>query len=69
MKKSEVERLFRVLKEGLVCVLKSVEPCVSFGVSGNRDTGKLEVVIREYKCLYWGIHLTDVVHHNLISNK
>ncbi len=37
------------VKEGLICVLKSVEPCVSFDVRGNRDTGKLEVVIRERK--------------------
>ena len=40
------------VKGGLICVLKSVEPCVSFDVRGNRDTGKLEVVIRERRCLF-----------------
>lgn len=40
------------VKEGLICVLKSVEPCVSFDIRGNRDSGKLEVVIRERKCQF-----------------
>lgn len=40
------------IKEGLICVLKSVEPCVSFDVRGNKENGKLEVVIRERRCLF-----------------
>ena len=47
----EIQEEDRV-KGGLICVLKSVEPCVSFAVRGNRDTGKLEVVIRERRCLF-----------------
>ena len=33
-------------------MLKGVEPCVSFDTRGNRETGKLEVVIRERRCLF-----------------
>lgn len=40
------------VREGLICVLKGVEPCISFDTRGNRETGKLEVVIRERKCLF-----------------
>ncbi|UJS21708.1 MAG: hypothetical protein L3J18_05205 [Candidatus Brocadia sp.] len=40
------------VKEGLICVLKGVEPCVSFDVRGNKEKQKLEVVIRERKCLF-----------------
>lgn len=29
------------VKEGLICVLKSVEPCVSFDIRGNRDSGEV----------------------------
>ncbi len=29
-----------------------VEPCVSFDTRGNRETAKLEVVIRERRCLF-----------------
>src|SRR5574340_549758 len=40
------------VREGLICVLKSVEPCVSFDIRGNKENGKLEVVLRERKCLF-----------------
>jgi hypothetical protein len=40
------------VKEGLICVLKSVEPCVSFDVRGNKESQKLEVIVRERKCLF-----------------
>ena len=40
------------IKEGLICVITIVEPCVSFDTRGNRETGKLEVVIRERRCLF-----------------
>ena len=43
------------VSEGLVCVLASVEPCVSFDVVGNRATHRLQIVRRARKCLhlYW----------------
>ncbi len=40
------------VKEGLICVLKGIEPCVSFDVRGSKEKQKLEVVIRERKCLF-----------------
>ncbi|OOP56181.1 MAG: hypothetical protein AYP45_10600 [Candidatus Brocadia carolinensis] len=39
-------------KKGLLCVLKGVEPCVSFDVRGNKEKQKLEVVVRERKGLF-----------------
>ena len=43
--------------QGLVCVLKSVEPCMSYDVRGNRESKQLELVYRPRKCLhiyqYW----------------
>lgn len=40
------------VKEGLVCVLKSVEPCKTFDIYRNADAKKLELVARERKCLF-----------------
>jgi len=45
--------------EGLVCVLAVVEPCWSFGVRGNRETKKLEVVRRWRKCLHFYFYQID----------
>jgi hypothetical protein len=43
------------ISEGLVCVLATVEPCVSFDVVGNAATHRLQIVRRARKCLhlYW----------------
>ncbi len=41
-----------VIKEGLVCILKSVEPCMAFDVYRNRETKRLELVTRVRKCLH-----------------
>ena len=45
------------VKEGLVCILGTVEPCRSFGVRRNPKTQRWEAVFRLRKCLhlyaYW----------------
>ena len=40
------------IKNGLICVLRSVDPCMSFQVNGNRQTHKLEIRYRQRKCLH-----------------
>jgi hypothetical protein len=40
------------IKSGLVCVLRSVDPCMSVQILKNRDTHKLEVAYRKRKCLH-----------------
>ncbi len=40
------------IKEGLICVLRSVDPCMSFQVNKSLKTGKLEVHYRPRKCLH-----------------
>jgi len=45
--------------EGLVCVFSVLEPCTSFGVQGNRQSQKLEVVRRRRKCLHFYFYILD----------
>jgi hypothetical protein len=40
------------VKEGLICVLTAVEPCWTFDIRSNRQTGKLELVNAYRKCLH-----------------
>jgi hypothetical protein len=40
------------ITSGLICVLRRVEPCMSFAIHKNRQTKKLEIVYRERKCLH-----------------
>jgi hypothetical protein len=40
------------IREGLVCVLRSVDPCLSFQIHKNRQTRKLEIAYRQRKCLH-----------------
>jgi hypothetical protein len=40
------------IREGLICVLTSVEPCWSFEIHRNRETKKLELESRYRKCLF-----------------
>jgi hypothetical protein len=40
------------IKEGLICVLRSVDPCLSFQIHKNYRTGKLEIQYRQRKCLH-----------------
>lgn len=53
--KEEVARAIAAqdrITDGLVCVLKSVEPCRSFDIHRNREKQKLELVVRERQCLF-----------------
>lgn len=45
-------------KQGSICMLSSVEPCISPTVKGNKDTKKLELHMRNRKCV-WVYHYFD----------
>lgn len=47
------------IREGLVCVLYTLEPCSTFTVRGNRQTQRLEVVRRRTKCLHFYFYYLD----------
>lgn len=47
------------LKDGLVCVFYTLEPCSTFTVRGNRQAQKLEVVRRRSKCLQYYFYYLD----------
>ena len=40
------------IKSGLICVLRSVDPCTSFQINKNHRTKKLEIHYRQRKCLH-----------------
>jgi len=40
------------IKSGLICVLRSVDPCMSVHIQGNRATKKLEIHFRKRKCVH-----------------
>jgi hypothetical protein len=40
------------IKNGLICVLRSVDPCMSFEMRKNAATGKLEIKYRQRKCIH-----------------
>jgi hypothetical protein len=40
------------IKNGLICVLSSVDPCMSFAIHKNRQTRKLEIRYQQRKCLH-----------------
>ena len=40
------------IKQGLVCVLRSIEPCASFEVYRNREEKQLELKSRQRKCMH-----------------
>lgn len=40
------------LSEGLICMLKCVEPCWSFDIHRNRERKKIELVLEQRKCLF-----------------
>ena len=40
------------IKQGLICVLTCVEPCISFDIHRNRENKRLELVTRHRKCLH-----------------
>jgi hypothetical protein len=45
------------IEEGLICLLRSLEPCISYDIYRNREAHRLELRRRERKCLwiyhYW----------------
>src|SRR5271166_967469 len=40
------------IKNGLICVLRSVDPCMSFEIHKNHSTHKLEIGYRPRKCIH-----------------
>jgi len=40
------------IKNGLICVLRSVDPCMSFEIRKNGATRKLEIRYRQRKCIH-----------------
>src|ERR1700737_2400617 len=40
------------IKSGLICVLRSVDPCMSFQINKNHETQKLQIHYRQRKCLH-----------------
>jgi hypothetical protein len=42
----------RPVESGLICVLKSVEPCMSYDINRNRAAKKLELQSKQRKCLH-----------------
>jgi len=40
------------IRSGLICVLRSVDPCMSFQINKNHRTHKLEIHYRQRKCLH-----------------
>jgi hypothetical protein len=40
------------IKSGLICVLRSVDPCMSFAIQGNHRTKRLEVRYCQRKCIH-----------------
>jgi hypothetical protein len=47
------------ITEGLICVFSTLENCTSFGVVGNRQAKKLEVVHMKRKCLHYYLYFLD----------
>jgi hypothetical protein len=40
------------IKSGLICVLRCVDPCMSFQINANHDTHKLQIHYRQRKCMH-----------------
>ena len=47
------------VKEGLVCVLSCVEPCVTFTVRRDREKRQLRLVPRQAQCLHFYFYFLD----------
>ncbi|HET6918608.1 MAG TPA: hypothetical protein VFI46_03980, partial [Jiangellaceae bacterium] len=45
------------ISEGLVCILRAVEPCNTFSV--GRHTGELDVFLKPGKCLHFDFYFVD----------
>jgi hypothetical protein len=58
------------IKSGLICVLRSVDPCMSFQIHKNHKTHKLEIKYRQRKCVHlyhYQIHPTFGFMHARIQ--
>jgi hypothetical protein len=51
----------RGIKEGSICMLSTVEPCIAPMVRGNKATKKLEVVMANRKCVWFYHYFNDPV--------
>jgi hypothetical protein len=40
------------IQSGLICVLRSIDPCLSVHIHKNRDTNKLDIQFRQRKCMH-----------------
>jgi hypothetical protein len=40
------------IRDGLICVLRSIDPCLSFTIRGNRATQRREIYYQQSKCLH-----------------
>jgi len=40
------------IEEGLICLLRTVEPCLSYDIYRNREIQRLELIKRQRKCLW-----------------
>jgi hypothetical protein len=40
------------IEEGLICLLRTVEPCMSYDIYRNREAQRLELIKRQRKCLW-----------------
>lgn len=47
------------IEVGPICLLSVVEPCWSPTVVGNRETGKLEIAVRQRKCVWLYFYWND----------
>jgi hypothetical protein len=47
------------INSGLICVLRSVDPCMSFQINKNHQSRKLEIRYRQRKCLHLYHYLID----------
>ena len=47
------------IDEGLICVLKVIEPCISSDIFKNKETQKLELQMRERKCSFLYFYFLD----------
>jgi hypothetical protein len=47
------------ITEGVICLIKAMQPCRSFQVSKYADSGRLEIRSRERKCLHHYLYLID----------
>ena len=47
------------ISEGLICVLRILEPCTSFKLRSNRNTGRLEVVMGPRLCVQLYFYFVD----------